>query len=266
MELPKEVREPVSINPNIMIIYSNPKVGKTTICSHLEDHLILELEPNGADFIRGRVMEINLASEFDKALKLIKESSEKVCKYLVIDTCTKMDDWSEIKGTYNYMKKSQGKKFNREGEIPDGKIIYHTDDRFETVHVLGQGHGYAHSRDVMISWYDDLADLINLGKVDHIILLTHVKDKLIESKTGEMVEVSTLNLTGKVKSIYCTRVDAVGNFYRKGKKGYLNFNNEHKVISGGRCNHLDKEILISEKLDDNTIATYWNDIYITKTK
>jgi len=258
--LPTEKRKATDINPNIMIIYSQPKAGKTTICAQLDNSLIFELEPNGASYIEAKVLELNKPSEFDKALDLIENSEGKVCTYLIIDTVTQLDIWSEIKGTYEYMQKPQGKKFNKEGD----KIIYHTDVRFETVHNLGQGYGYAFSRNVMTDWYDRFNNLINLEKVDHIILLCHIKDKMIETKAGELVEVSTLNLTGKVKSIYCSKADAIGNFYRKGKQGFLNFNNEHKVISGGRCTHLDKEILISEKQEDGSIKTYWDKIYLKK--
>ncbi len=262
LELPKEKRKPIDINPNIMIIYSTPKAGKTTICAQLEDSLVLELEPNGANFVEVKVLEINTPREFDNALDLIEKSETKVCTYLIVDTVTQLDIWSEIKGTYQFMQKPQGKKWNREGDVPGGKAILHTDVRFESVHDLGQGHGYAHSRNVMTDWYDRLNTLVNLGKVDHVIMLCHIKDKMIETSKGEVVEVSTLNLTGKVKSIYCSKADAVANFYRKGKQGFLNFDNEHKVISGGRCSHLNKEILISEKQEDDSIKTYWDKVFI----
>jgi len=262
MELVKETRKPKSINAKMQIVYSIPKAGKTTIVSSLPDHLIVELEPNGADYIEGRVQEINKASEFNKLLDTIESSKEQVCKFLIIDTVTKLDEWSEIVGTYNYMNKPQGKKFNREGEVETGKVIYHTDNRFETVHSLGQGHGYQHSRNVMTDWYDRLSNLINNGKVEYIILLAHVKDKLIESKNGDSVEAIDINLTGKVKNIFASRVDAIGHFYRQDGKGYISYNNEYKVVCGGRCSHLDGSILVSEKMPDKAIKVDWSKIYI----
>jgi hypothetical protein len=262
MELVTEVRPPKSVNPNMSIIYGVPKSAKTTICSMLPNHLILELENGGANYITGRIQEINKASEFNEVLAKIRDSETKVCDFLIVDSGSKMDDWSEIVGTYNYMNKSQGKKFNREGEIPTGVKILHTDPRFETVHSLGEGYGYQHSRQVMIDWYDKLAELITLGKVMYIIILAHVKDKSIESKNGDTVEHLEINLTGKVKSIYSSRVDAVGHLKRVNNKCYLNFAGDEKVISGGRCSHLNGEILISEKLPDGTIKAYWDKIYL----
>ena len=262
MELVQGIRKPVAINPNMQIIYSVPKAGKTTIVSHLEDHLILELEPGGANYVEGRVQEISKASEFNEVLKLIANSPTKVCEYLVVDTITRLDEWSEIVGTYNYMQKPQGKKFNRVGETADGKMIYHTDVRFETVHSLGQGFGYAHSRAVMNDWYDALLNLVVIGKVGYVILLAHVKDKLVESKNGDSVETIDINLTGKVKSIYASKVDAVGHFYREGTKGYISYDNEYKVVSGGRCVHLDGSIQVSEKMPDKSIKVDWSNIYL----
>lgn len=262
MELITEVRKPINKNPRMQIIYSVPKAGKTTIISKLPNHLILELEPGGANYIEGRVQEINKVSEFNEVLKLIKESPIKVCDYLIIDTITRLDEWSEIVGTYNYMKKPQGKKFNRVGEVDTGAIIYHNDTRFETVHSLGQGFGYQHSRQVMVDWYDTFLELITLGKVQYVVLLAHVKDKLVESRNGDSVETIDINLTGKVKSIYASKVDAIGHFYREDGKGYISYNNEYKVVCGGRCPHLDGSIVVSEKTADKEVIVDWSKIYI----
>lgn len=262
VELVSATRKPKSINPGIQIIYSVPKAGKTTILSALEDHLILELEPGGADYVECRVQEIYKASEFNEVLEAIKKSPTKVCRYLGIDTITKLDEWSEIVGTYSYMNKSQGKKFNRIGGTESGEIIYHTDSKFETVHSLGQGYGYQHSRQVMTDWYDKFQELISLGKVDHIILLAHVKDKLVESRNGDSVETIDINLTGKVKSIFASRVDAIGHFYREEGKGYISYNNEYKIVCGGRCPHLDGSMLVSEKMPDKSVKVDWSSIYI----
>lgn len=262
IELVTEIRKPKFVNPRIQIIYSVPKAGKTTIISKLPNHLVLELEPGGGDYIEGRVQDINKPSDFDIVLNQIANSPEKVCDYLIIDTVTKLDEWSEIVGTYNYMRKPQGKKFNREGEDPNGKVIYHTDKRFETVHEIGQGYGYQYSRSVMTDWYDTFLELIDLGKVTYIILLAHVKDKLVEARNGDSVEQIDINLTGKVKSIYASRADAIGHFYREDGKGYISYNNEYKIVCGGRCPHLNGSILISEKQPDSSIKTFWNNIYL----
>ena len=77
----------------------------------------------------------------------------------------------------------------------------------------------------------NIAQIIASGNVGYIILLAHVKDKLIESKNGDSVESIDINLTGKVKSIYASRVDAIGHFYREKNKGFISYNNEYKSYS-----------------------------------
>jgi hypothetical protein len=254
MELPTQKRKPISLNPHTILLYSKPKVGKTTIVSQLTNSLLIEHEPHGADFVEANVIEINAPSELRELFLAVKTAGNPY-KYLIVDTISKWDEWSELSGTLDYMGKAQGKKFNR---TPDGKTIPMNNKKFETVHEIPNGYGYRYSRQVMQDWFDEITLL-----ADHIIFLAHMKDKLIESKkTGDTVEAIDINLTGKVKTIYTSRVDAVGYLYKKGNQGIINFNNENSVTCGGRCPHLDGEIVISEKLEDGTIKTFWNKIYL----
>lgn len=264
MELPK-MRKPVATNPHVMIIYSMPKAGKTTICAQLPNSCVLELEPGGADYVEGVIIDIDKSSKLDEAIKAIKDAG-KPYDYIIVDTITKLDEWSEIVGTYNYMAKPQGKKFNRlldsNGNVRKDAAgnpltIYHTDKRFETVHEIGEGFGYQHSRNQMVKWYDELSTL-----APHVIFIAHIKDKMVTTKTGGTAEAIDLNLTGKVKFIYSTRVDAVAFFTRRGTTGTLSFGNEFNVISGGRCSHLNGDIVISEKQEDGTIKTFWDRIFL----
>jgi hypothetical protein len=260
MKLPITPRKPLSVNPTSILIYAAPKTGKTSIAAQLPKSLILECEPPGANFVECNSIDLFKASEFNEALLELENCPSGTYDYVIVDTVSRLDEWSEIVGTYNYMDRSQGQKFNREGDLPKGKKIVHTDNRFETVHTLANGSGYQFSREVMIDWYDRLNQLVATGKIKCFVLLAHIKDKFVETKVGNVVETADINLTGKVKSNYCSRVDAVAYMYRKGNQAFLNFNNEHKVAVGGRASHLDGEILISEKID-NQIVTYWSEIF-----
>ena len=256
MLLPIGRREPKATIPRTLLIYSLPKAGKTSIVAQLENSLILECEPGGADFVSGQILDIETPGQLASAITKIEEA-DKPYKYVIVDTLTKLDEWSEIVGTYNFMGKPQGKRLNREDEIPNGKVIQHSDKRFTTVHELPNGNGYQYSRLQMLDWYNKLSTL-----APHVIFLAHVKDKFLESaKTGEVVESIEISLTGKVKSIIASRVDAIGYLYRKGNQGILNFKNENNVTCGGRCPHLNEEIVISERQEDGTITTNWDKIY-----
>lgn len=253
--LPTKRRPPVSVTPNILLIYGSPKSGKTSITSQLENSLLVELEPGGADYVEANVVQANNPPEFEKICKAIVEEG---CpyEYVIFDTVTKLDEWSEIVGTYNYMGKNMGRSFN---VIPGTTGKYKmSDPKFETVHELPSGNGYKFSREQMDKWYDLMAKTAK-----HVIIIAHIKDKYIEAKkSGDTVEASDINLTGKVKTNYCSRVDAVGHFFRRGNEGIINFTNENSIACGGRCTHLDGEIVISQKNEDKTITTFWDRIYL----
>jgi len=112
MEIPKERRSPKHLSANVLLIYGSPKQGKTSIAAALPNSLILELETGGADYVEGRVLEIKNPPQFEEALKSIENSESQVADYLIVDSTSKMDEWSEVVGTYHYMEKPQGKKFN----------------------------------------------------------------------------------------------------------------------------------------------------------
>ena len=262
IDLPTEVRPVKSVNPHMMLIYSPPKVGKTTIVGGLEDALIIETEPYGANYISGKIVEVNKPSEFNAVLDAIEEKNTQLGGYMyrriVIDTITKLDEWSEIVGTYEYMNKPQGKKFNlKDPKQPSKGKFNHLDSSFETVHEIANGFGYRYSREVMLNWYDRLSTL-----AEEIILIAHIKDKFIESKTGDTVETRDINLTGKVKSTYASRLDAIGYLRRDGDVGVLSFNPKENLVCGGRCKHLNGDIVISEKQENGDIKTFWENIYI----
>ena len=69
--------------------------------------MILSLEARSIDYYKARAKQINGPSDFNKALNFI-ESNEVFYDYLVIDTITKLDEWAEWVGTYNYMKSPPG--------------------------------------------------------------------------------------------------------------------------------------------------------------
>ena len=259
--LPTEYQEPTRTSPAISIIYGNFKVGKTTIISQLPNHMILSLEPRSNAYHKMRAKEIKNPKEFNLALDYILNNDVNY-DFLVIDTITKLDEWSEIVGTLNYMKIPQGKKFNRPAP---GQQPYHiNDDQFQSVHTLPDGNGYRFSRDVMSAWFKKFEAIIASGKVKAIILLAHIKEKLITNKTGDTVTSVDLNLTGKVKSNYAAYSDALGYMYADGSDRIISFksSSREKIISGNRAKYLaDQDIIISTATDKGEVEVYWEKMY-----
>jgi len=251
--LPTKKKQAKKTGPGTFLIYSLPKAGKTSIVAALEDALIINLEPGGTDYVECLCVDIDEGDDlkniqkFNDTLKEIKESETKY-KYIILDTATKLDEWSELAGTLRYMQKPQGKLFNKGVEIDSAA--------WETVHDIGQGYGYKHSRAWILEKYEELRSL-----TDHLVILAHIKDRMVESKSGDTVTQKDISLTGKVKSILSSRVDAIGYFYRKGDQGFLSFQNKENVIAGGRCDHLSDILLISEKTPEG-VKVHWDKVYL----
>ena len=254
--LPTQAAEANVSSPNTFLIYGIPKSGKTAICAALPDTLIIELEPGGADYVNALRYDINTGNTTQNLVTLRalgdKLKAERPYKRIVIDTLTKVDEWAELAGTYRYMNTPQGKKFNLGLSGP-------ADPSWQTVHELPDGYGYRHSRNWVLELYDDMANW-----ADEIIFICHVKDKFIASKTGDAVQSIDINLTGKLAKIIASRVDVIGYFHRKGSEGYISFDGDKDKVCGGRCSHLGggEDMLISKTLDDGSLETYWNKIYL----
>jgi hypothetical protein len=103
--LPLKKQEPVQINPKKLILFSQPKTGKTEALSRLENNLILDLE-DGAGYVSGLVINVLDVAKKNKvkpigALKSIIEEISKanqdankyVYKYITIDTISALEDY-----------------------------------------------------------------------------------------------------------------------------------------------------------------------------
>lgn len=254
-----------------MLLYGPPKAGKTTILSQLPNNLIIEVEPGGADYVEAMKIEINEGAKaavgpraealmniakFQEVLKAIKEarvSGEHEYTFITIDTLSKLDEWAEIAGTLDYMRTVQGKSFNR-GD--DKKPLSPDDPNFLSVHTLPNGAGYQYSRARMNKWYDDVCSC-----AEHVIFVAHVKDKQV-AKGTETIQENDINLTGKVKTIIASKVDAIGLMYRKGNEGHVSFDGGKSRVCGIRCPHLNGDIVISELADDGIhVNTFWEKVY-----
>lgn len=257
IKIPSKAIDPVLTEPRNLIIYAPPKLGKTVICTQIPNSLIIEHDPDGMKAHRGRYVEISHPDDLMPLLEQLKTHEDKSnpINTIIIDTITRWDEWSELVGTYNFMKKPQGKKWNLIGN----EKINHADDRFQTVHEIGDGYGYRYSREVVLNWYKAA---IATGKT--VIFLAHVKDKFIESGSGAsmgIVETKEINLTGKLRTILPSKAQAIASFKRVGRKGYLVFETGGEAVAGSWFSYLKGNILISESDENDKVTTYWDKIF-----
>lgn len=217
MELPTKKVKASRKSPKNMIIYGAPKIGKTTVLSQLDNCLIIDLE-DGSDMVDAlKVKAHNLKDLQAVGSAIIKEG--KPYKYIAIDTISKLEEWCEGYAKQIYMRTPMGKNFDKNN--PGASVLS-----------LPNGAGYLYLRLAYKEWIDKLNKL-----ADHVILVGHLKDKMLEKK-GKEVAVKDLDLTGKIKQITCTNSDAIGYIYREGENTMISFDSLDDIAAGTRCAHL----------------------------
>ncbi len=231
MKLPKKVVKASRKSPKNMIIYGPPKIGKTTVLSQLKDCLIIDLE-EGSDMVDALKIKVNSLKELAEVGKAIVKDG-KPYKYVAIDTISKLEEWCESEAKQIYMKTPMGKNF--ETKNPGASVLS-----------LPNGAGYLYLRIAYKKWIDRLNTL-----ADHVILVGHLKDKMLEKK-GKEVAVKDLDLTGKIKQITCANADAVGYIYREDDETMVSFNSMDDITAGSRCHHL----------KGKTMPLNWSEIFI----
>lgn len=95
IELPKGKIKADSKSPRKLILFSQPKAGKTTALSLLPDSLLIDLE-GGSDFLDAVKVKINNAGELKELIQTLKKANADkggyVYKYGIIDTVTALED------------------------------------------------------------------------------------------------------------------------------------------------------------------------------
>lgn len=253
VELPTKASEATRLNPKRIILFSQPKTGKSEALSRLENNLILDLE-DGSGFIGGLKMNVlELASKEKvsplRALKMvidsIKESNTKkgdyTYKYISIDTVSALED--------NYGLELALKLYK---DTPMGRNFQGTD-----VRTLPNGAGYGPLRTAVKMILDEIEALC-----DVLIISGHTKDKVVDQEGKEMTQ-RGLDLAGKLASIVCSESDAIAYLYRKDNQTIANFKPSESLTVGARPLHLkNKQIVLLESDDNGTITSHWDKIFV----
>ena len=247
MELPTKLISADSVSPIHLLIYSNPKTGKSSLCAQLENSLHIDLE-RGLRFLEST--KIDVIAEAEKAgvsqLKILKsigdsiKAAGKPYEYIIIDTITKLENLAKERALTLYKNSPMGSTFTGNDVL-----------------TLPKGAGYYYLR---LAFSEILEEIYTWA--DRIILIGHVRLKYIE-KNKEEVEAIDIELTGKLRTLLGSDVDAIGLLERQGNQCYLNFKTSDEIICGCRSPHLaNQRILVSEKMEDGTLKTYWDKIFI----
>lgn len=244
--LPTEKVKAESKSPRKMLIYSSPKVGKTTAGAMLDGNLTLDFE-DGATFVDSMKINIPDMATLGEVLQAINEAG-KPYKYGTVDTTTKLEDMVLPLAKKLYRATSMGKNFDFD---KDGKDL-----NSQSVLNLPNGAGYLYLREA----YTKVISQID-AMFPRVIYFGHLKDKMLE-KNGKEVSARDIDLTGKIRNIACANADAIGFMYRKDNQTIVSFQTKEDIICGARPEHLrNKEIVLLEEIDGKIIS-HWDRIYI----
>lgn len=252
IQLPKKPSGEVLLNPKKLLIFSAPKAGKTTIASHLPGHLIIATE-DGAGFSPTAVVQDVRKTALDNkttpagAMRLIVGALKAEYEagfqydYVVIDTATAMEDIANEVACSMYRRTDMGKAW-------DGNDITS----------LPRGAGYGYLREAYMAMYNSISPYAKKC----LVLLAHIKRSSI-NKGGQELSTVDLELTGKLKTLVASDMDAIGYLYVKEGNRILSFNtDETDLATGSRLDRLSgQEFVISEK-KDGKIVTHWDQIFI----
>lgn len=237
--LPTVPHEP-EINATSMIVFGKEKCGKTTAFSKLENCLIIDTE-NGSKKVKVKA----LIAPQDKGpvgkMQWLKKVADKLIEegrpydYVVIDTLSEVNEWSEWSGTWRYMNSVQGKKFNRVNGVKDGEMLDPTSDDYQSVHNLPEGYGYRWSRDEMLRIFN-----LFMGVAKKcVFFVCHVEDKFVgQNEKKDEVPEKQLALTGQLRRILPRKVDVIGYVYNKEDQLMINFSAAEDKLGGTRAKHL----------------------------
>jgi len=260
--LPKEPRKARGKTARHMVIYGKPKCGKTTAISKLKNTLIVDVE-DGSEFVDGMVVQpppgTGPVGKYNWLLNLAKQIKEqgKPYDFVVLDTLSEVDAWSEWVGTYNYMTSVVGKEYNRvtndKGEViyQNGKsvMLKPDDPNYQSVHTIAHGYGWRYSREAMMRLVDEFKDC---GKIC-TIFICHIMDKMVGEKNGEQIYTKDLALTGKVRDWTPRVLDCIATVWNEEGKLMISFEGNQEKIGGMRG---------TDHLQGYSGELKWNDIFL----
>lgn len=237
-----------------MVLFSQPKTGKTTAVSELDNCLLIDLE-EGSEFVDALKIDVIKEARAQDKLPIIvikeiinqikdanKQNKGYVYKYIALDTVTALEDI--VLPLANKMYKDTNMGRNWEGN---------------DVTTLPKGAGYRYTRTALSMVLNELQEIC-----DTLIILGHTKDKDIETK-GEMITERSLDLTGKSASILCAAVDAIGYVFREDEKTVIDFKPTLNTIAGTRAAHLsDKKIVVAVSDEAGNVKVDWSQIFINE--
>ena len=119
--LPTTIVNPVGMSPKNIIIFSKPKVGKTTLFASLPDCLIIDLE-DGTDYVSALKVKAHSISDIKEIGQAIIAAG-KPYKFIALDTLTALETMCVPLAEQLYSKSSMGANWFTKGKTQYGSIL-----------------------------------------------------------------------------------------------------------------------------------------------
>ena len=258
ISLPTTAIEPTYVDPSILTILSNTKVGKTSSCLQLPNSLLIDLE-DSASFYKGTYLNLkkqatvegkgigSLLLETATAVQQANtQAGAPVYDFIIIDTLTVIEKIARQKATYDYKKTLAGKNFTGSDVVAE----------------LAKGAGYSYFNKA----FNDLIDPFKGLAGKCLILLCHAKLSSIASDSTE-VNLKDIELSGKNKLAVTAYADTIGLLYRHKRNKNQNImsfkTSEENLVCGTRSNHLMNKTFVFSEYDPaaNVLTTHWDLIF-----
>jgi len=270
--LPDEITISTGSSPRDLVIISQPKMGKSVIFGDFSvkyNGIVLNLEKGGYEYIDARKIDVHTegltddVDAFFNYIKIRKKLLAEKGKYdvLLVDGLSDLDRMSELGGTLAYMDTIIGRRFNQidpNNKSKSAPKYKPKDSGFKSVLTLPDGAGYKHTRD----WFLDQIRIFRQIS-PYRIYAAHIVDKYIKDKLRDEVVGQEILLTGRLKNIFASKVTALGKLIADGSdKRSINFDVlNDSIIAGSRAPFLKGKIPISEKQADDSVETFWENIF-----
>lgn len=256
--LPTSSIKPTTVDPTVLTILSNTKVGKTSSGLQLPNSLLIDLE-DSTGFYEGTYINLKRQSIIEgKGLGALlletaaaiqeanAEAGHPIYDFIIIDTLTVIEQIAKQKATFDYKKTLAGKNFTGSDVVSE----------------LPKGSGYI--------WYNRaFNDLINpfkglAGKC--LVLFCHAKLSAI-TKDSTDLDIKDIELSGKNKLAVTAFVDSIGLLYRHKKNKNQNImtfkTSDDNLVCGSRSPHLRNKTFVFSEYNPTTdvLTTHWDLIF-----
>lgn len=238
LKLPTQKIPAERTDPKNLIIFSKPKLGKSTAVASLPNALCIDLEDGGYDYIEAMKIKANSVADITNICREIQKAGNPY-QFIVLDTVTALEEMVKPLALKLYLETPAGSKFT-------GKNILDAP----------MGSGYGKVREAIELVIDMVAKC-----APNIILICHTKDSAIAESD---ITVRAIDLAGKTGRILSSKSDAIGYLYRDDDSNtILSFNTNDKFVEcGARPAHLrNKDVILGEMQEDGSLQYHWERIY-----